>query len=500
MVLKIVIAKFNHETNSFSPISTPISAFGVAGPAWGRCAYEEQKGANSCMSAFIDMAESLGAKVVTPVAAEADPSCPMSYKTYCEIIQPILEAVVSGCDAIMLDLHGSMLAEGVNDGEGVLLEEIRKVAPRTPICISLDLHANVTDKIVENADIIVGFKTYPHIDIHATGYHAARLLRGQLLGVSKPIVRWCQLPLLASTLSMDTSKGAMELAIKSAIAAECEPGVLAVSVFGGFPLADCYDAGMSVVVVTDNNPELATKIANRIALQIWRDRENFVYRSKPLLLSLQEAKSMAKSPGSGPILILDHSDNLMSGGSCETMDILAAVLEVGLVNFAAGPVTDAQAVADMIVAGVGSLITLPIGNKVQLAKQGIAKEPLVLSGKIVSITDGEVEVREEGFATNYLRMGRSVLFDIGVGQLLITERRVEPGDLGVFTSVGVNPKKKTYLVLKSRMYSRVAFEPIAKGLIECDSDVGGPTSSNYSWFPISEVRRPIYPLDRCVEV
>lgn len=494
MALKIVIARFNHETNSFSPTATPLSAFGVNGPTWGKPVYAEQKGAGSAMGAFIDIAESLGADIVTPVAAEADPSAPMSLQTYQQITRPILDAITQGCDAIMLDLHGAMLAEGAEDGEGILLEQVRQLAPHVPLCVSLDLHANITDKIIANADIVVGFKTYPHIDIHATGEHAGSLLRDTLNGKCQPVTRWFQLPLLASTLSMDTSKGAMQRAIAAAVAAEKEPGVLAVSVFGGFPLADFKDAGASVVVVTDNNPELAKSIAQRIGHAMWAERDAFVFRSKPLMQSLAEAKSLAEAPGDGPILLLDHSDNVMSGGTCDVMDVVVGVLDAGLKDFAVGPIADPDVVAELIRAGVGSTLTITLGNKVPLNSQGITKQPLSLRGTVAAITDGMVKVLEGGFTT-FLRMGRSVLFDLGPGQIIITERRAEPNSLGVFSSLGIDPKEKTYLVIKSRMYSRIAFMPIAKGLVECDSDSGGPTSANYALFPFKHVRRPIYPLD-----
>lgn len=494
MTLKIVIARFNHETNSFSPTPTPLSAFGVNGPAWGEQVYAEQKGAGSAMGAFIDIAESMGASMITPVAGEADPSAPMSQRTYLEVSQAILEAVANGCDGIMLDLHGAMLAEGADDGEGILLEQIRHLAPQVPICVSLDLHANITTKMIDNADIVVGFKTYPHVDIHATGVHAGELLRDSINGTYRPVTRWFQLPLLASTLSMDTSKGAMQRAIAAAIAAEGEPGVLAVSVFGGFPLADFKDAGASVVVVTDNDPELASRIAERIGHAMWADREDFVFRSKPLMKSLAEAKSLAEMPGQGPILLLDHSDNVMSGGTCDVMDVVVGVLEAGLINFAVGPIADPEAVAELIKAGVGSTHTVALGNKVPLQSQGITKHPVSLCGKVVAISDGMVKVLEGGFVST-LRMGRSVLFDLGPGQIIITERRAEPNALGVFSSLGIDPREKTYLVIKSRMYSRIAFMPIAKGLIECDSDSGGPTSANYALFPFKHIRRPIYPLD-----
>ncbi|MEO8407898.1 MAG: MlrC C-terminal domain-containing protein, partial [Oxalobacteraceae bacterium] len=217
--------------------------------------------------------------------------------------------------------------------------------------------------------------------------------------------------------------------------------------------------------------------------------------SAPLRQSLERAREIAAGPGAGPVLLLDHSDNVMSGGTCNTMDVLQAALEAGLRGIGVGPISDPQAVAALIAAGTGARITIALGNKVQLLRQGISKTPLLLSGTVRAITDGEFRVSGPIYTGSTIQMGRSVLFDIGAAQIVVTEQRVEPYDLGVFTSVGIDPAQQTFLILKSRMYCRPVFMPIGKGMVECDSDSGGPTSSNYALFPIRKIRRPIYPLD-----
>ena len=250
MPLKIVVARLNHETNTFSPITTPLEAFS---PQWDEAAYRDQKGARTAMGAFLDIAQALDATVVTPLAAMANPSAAVAADAYTLMNDAILRAVAAGCDAIMLDLHGAMVAENAPDGEGLLLQRIRRIAPDTPLCVALDLHANVTQIMVDNADIIVSFKTYPHVDMYETGAHAGRLLADMLQKKIRPALGWRQLPLLSATLTSNTSASAMQRAVQAATAAEAEAGVLAVSVFAGFPLSDFRDAGMSVVVVADSS-------------------------------------------------------------------------------------------------------------------------------------------------------------------------------------------------------------------------------------------------------
>ncbi|WP_304360240.1 M81 family metallopeptidase [Collimonas fungivorans] len=492
MPLKIVVARLNHETNTFSPIPTPLEAFA---PQWSASAFLDQKGARTAMGGFLDVAAALGADIVTPLAAMASPSAAVAADAYAVMSDAIVRAVEDGCDAIMLDLHGAMVAENAEDGEGVLLERIRKIAPQTPLCVALDLHGNVTEKMVANADIMVSFKTYPHIDMYETGAHAGRLLADMLQGKCRPLLGWRQLPLLSATLTSNTSLSAMQRAVQAAKAAESETGVLAVSVLAGFPLSDFRDAGMSVVVVTDNDAALGDRVAARIAGGIWNERADFVYDSQPLSQSLAHANEMAAGAGQGPVLLLDHSDNAMSGGTCNTMDVLEAALAAGMADIAVGPVSDPEAVAELVTVGVGGRATIRLGNKVALLAQGIEKTPLTLSGTVLAVSDGRFQVSGPIYTGSTMQMGQSVLFDIGAAQIVVTEERVEPYDLGVFTSLGLDPASKTYLILKSRMYCRPVFVPISKGLEECDSDSGGPTSSNFKLFPIRNVRRPIYPLD-----
>ena len=490
----VVVARFNHETNTFSPVPTPLDAFG---PRWGEAAYQDQKGARTAMGAFLDIVAALpDVVIVTPVAAMANPSGTVQSEAYDAVCAAILHAVEAGCDAVLLDLHGAMVAAQADDGEGTLLAQIRCIAPHVPLCVALDLHGNVTQAMIDYSDIIVGFKTYPHVDMYETGAHAGRLLVALLEQRIAPVIAWRQLPLLSHTLmSNTTTASAMQRAVAAACRAETEPGILAVSVMAGFSLADVDAAGMSVVVVGDGDPAHADAVAARLARQIWDERDGFVYASAPLAASMQHALHLAAGPGAGPVLLLDHSDNVMSGGTCDTMDVLAAALQAGLADIAVGPVADPAAVAQLVAAGVGATLTIALGNHTALPFQHVHRQPMVVCGTVRAISDGNLCVSGPIYTGSTVRMGRSVLYDIGPARIVVTEERVEPYDLAVFTCVGVVPADHAFLLLKSRMYCRPVFQPISKALVECDSDTGGPTSSNYALFPFRNVRRPIYPLD-----
>lgn len=488
--MKVLIARLNHETNTFSPVPTPLAAFGPDGPTFGEQAYRDNKGMRTAMSAFIDLAEQAGATLVTPVSASANPSGPVDAQAYLTLTQCIVDAA-PGCDAILLDLHGAMVAQNSADGEGDLLLRLRAAAPGVPIGVALDLHANVTPAMVDNADVIVGFKTYPHIDMYETGAHAGRLLFDLLAGRSRPFTRWRGLPLMAHTLRSASFTGAMQRAIEAARAAETSES-LAVSIFAGFSLADIAAPCMSVVVVDARAPERAQATADRIAAQIWAEREAFIYRSEPMPLSIARAKQLADG-ATRPVLLLDHGDNCMSGGTCDTMDALQEALAQGLDGIGVGPLCDPEAVAQLMAAGVGATVTVALGNKVSLAGIGLTKAPVPLTGIVRTIGNGEYVITGPTYTGQRSSMGRTVLFDIGAARIVVTERTQEPWDIGVFECAGLDPRRERFLLLKSRMYCRPVFEPMSAALVECDSR--GVTSSDYSLFPFSQVRRPVFPMD-----
>jgi microcystin degradation protein MlrC len=488
--MRLLIAMMKHETNSFSPIPTPWQRFVDWGAHLGPDVVAAFRGTAMPIGAYIDLAEAAGAELVTPIAAEAMPSGTVSAEAYRRLTDPILEAVArGGVDAALLDLHGAMVSEDEPDGEGGLLEAIRRLAPGLPIAVTCDLHANLTRRMVENCTALIGYKTYPHTDMHLVGRQVGRILLDSLAGKVHPVMAWGNRPLLAQTLRMGTADEPMKSLVEAARAAETGP-ILAATVFGGFPLADMADAGSSAIVVADGDRSAAEAARDRLLDRVWDARDDFLYRGEPLDQAVARAGKIAE----GPVLLLDHADNCGSGGTQDVMTVIGEVLRQGLDDVAVGAVWDPAAVQEMQAAGIGSTVTIALGGKTDMPSIGLEGAPLRVTGKVKLLSDGEWICRGPMYTGVRVKMGPTAVLDTGKVEIVVTSLHHEPWDIGIFTSVGIDPRTKRYLVLKSRIHYRAGFADLARATIPCDGD--GVTTSDNSRLHFERLRRPIYPLDR----
>ena len=490
--MRVVIAMMRHETNTFSPVPTPLARFGASGPDFGNSAAENLRGTNNPFAAYLDIAEKRGATIATPVAGNAPPSGRVHQGAYEKMAGAILDAVDKGCDALMLDLHGAMVTEDSDDGEGELLARIRRLKPDLPIAVALDLHANITPEIVDNCTVLTGYKTYPHVDMYETGRLAGDILMRSLDGEIDPKIVWGRRPMLPHTLKMGHDEEPMRGLIEAARAAEAA-GMPALSVFGGFPLADIPRPGLSVVGVADarTDPGLtrARAAVDAILDSAWEKRADFVYHSENLKESIARAKAM----GEGPVLLIDHADNCASGGTQDTVAVLREALRQGLKDMAVFAICDPQAVDEMARAGVGARLTLKLGGKIDMPSIGAKGEPLEITGTVRALTDGQYLVTGPMATGTHAYMGRAAVLHVDGIDVAVIERNHEPFDLGCLRSLGIEPTARRYVMLKSRIHYRAGFKPIAKAIVECDGD--GVTTSDYGRFGFSKVERPAYPLD-----
>ena len=490
--MKIVIAMMKHETNTFSPIETHWERFENWGAHFGKKALQKYENTRMPMAAYIDLAKETGADIVTPVAAEAMPSGIVAADAYARISDTICEAIDAGCDLALLDLHGAMVTQTTMDGEGALLERIRSIAPGLPIAVTCDFHCNLTQKMVDNCTALIGYKTYPHVDMYEVGLQVGRIVMDSMEGKNTPVMARVQLPILAHTLRQGTDDQPMKSIISACIQAEKQDTVLAATFFGGFPLSDMPDTGSSTLVVTDKDKKQANVTAKKIADLAWQKRSEFIYHCS----SLKGSISVAKKLSDYPVILLDHEDNCGSGGTQDVMAVIREMIDQDLDGVAVAAVYDPGAVKEMQRAGVGTKIKLSLGGKIAIPSLCLEGKPLEIEGRVKVLTDGRWIVHGPMYTGVHVDMGPTALFDTGKIKIVVVSFHHEPWDIGVFTSVGIQPEYEKYLMLKSRIHYRAGFASIGKQTLHCDGK--GVTTSRNELLDYKYLRRPIYPLDKNV--
>jgi microcystin degradation protein MlrC len=486
--MRLLIAMMKHETNTFSPVPTPLARFG---PLYGEAAVHAYRGTGTGLGAYLNLAEREGAEIALPIAAGASPSGPVEDTAFAHIADTIFEAVSrGGYDGIMLDLHGAMVTESLEDGEGQFLRRLRAIDPKTPIAVSLDMHANLYDEIIANATVVTGYRTYPHIDTYETAKFAGEILLRTIRGEVKPVMAWGNAPMLPHVMRQGTDDHPNR-ELQHRCAAMSADGALAASLFTGFPHADITNAGLSAVVVTDNDRKLAEDLRDELLDRAWVEREAFVYKIEPLQQSVARTKAIPR--GDGPVVLLDHYDNCASGGTMDTTVVLAEILRQGLEDVVAFAIYDPEAVRQAIAAGIGTEVTLSIGGKIAMPAIPAESPPLAVTGRVKTISNGRYRNRGPMARGVEMNMGPAVVLDTGPVEIVLISRHVEPSDLNCLLGLGIDPSQKRYVMLKSRIHWRAGLGQMARAVVDCAGV--GVCTSDYSQLQFQKIRRPIYPLD-----
>ncbi|HEV7260303.1 MAG TPA: M81 family metallopeptidase [Bosea sp. (in: a-proteobacteria)] len=493
MTFTVLTAEFSHESNTFSRCPADYAAFTDRGVRLGEDAISERGKANTPIAGFLDIGRPAGWRVIHAISATAQPSGPVTRDAFDRIAGVIVEtakAHAGEIEGVLLGLHGAMVTEFCEDGEGELLERIRAVlGPKVPIGITLDPHANVTRKMTELADIVVSYKTYPHVDVRETGKLAAGILQRAMAGEIRPMTLRAERPMLEEVNGGRTDIGPMVERIAKAKAYEKEAGVFAVSVNGGFGNADIHEVGPTVLVTCDGEHEKHQAFADALVEDMWQRRFEVVTP----FLSVEDAVAEAKAyvAASGPLIIADYADNPGGGGYGDATGLLKGMIAAELEDACFGPIVDPEAAAELRKGTPGSTVSVRLGGKVD---PEIGGGPLALTGTLVSVSDGAYI--GDGPMLGGLRgnWGACAVLRVGDIEILVTTIRAQMTDLQQFRAFGINPAAKRVVGLKSMQHFRAAFEPIAGKVIVCDS--GALCTPDLSKLPYKRVRRPMFPLDR----
>jgi len=486
--VRFFLARFSHETNTFSPLPTGRQEFEARDLRWRGEVLESYRGTGTCLGGMIEVAAAHSVTLVPSVAASAAPAGRVTADFYAEIRARLL-ADLRACgalDGVLLDLHGAMVPEGLEDGEGDLLRAVRAVVgPSVPIAVTLDFHANVTREMVTHASLLHGYKTYPHVDMQARGSEAAARLLDMAAGRIRPTVAFRQTALLPPIAGQLTARGPMRRLHDLAAEMARDPRVVCISVFAGFPLADIHDAGLSVYVATDGDPPLAARLADRLAATAWEHRREFLHAAPPT----REAVARALAFDGGPVVLADIADNPGGGGAGDTTEILRELLRAGARPATVACLWDPGAVRACAAAGAGATLTVAVGGKVDPAHGA----PVEVTGRVRTLSEGRFVHTGPMFHGLEGRLGPTAVLEVDGLKIILISHRWQTLDPEMIRCVGIDPIAEKILAIKSSVHYRAAFEPIAHAILEVDAP--GLSSSNLARFTFTHVRRPIFPLD-----
>ena len=486
--MRLFLSMMSHETNTFSNVPTDRAQFEARDLRYGGEIIEAYRGTGTCLGGMIEAAERCGATLVPSVAASASPAGLVTEEIYQHVKSRMLAdlAAAGRLDGVLLDLHGAMVPEGLDDGEGDLITAVRRaVGPSVPIAVTLDFHGNLTQAMVAGADLLHGYKTYPHVDMADRGVEAGARLAEVIAGRLRPTAAFRKPPLLPPLGNQGTARGPMRRLYDLADEMERDPKVISVSLFAGFPYADIPDAGLGVYVVTNDDRPLAEALAERLARVAWEHRHEFVHTARPV----PDAVAAALAADGRPIVLADMADNTGGGAAGDGTEILRELVKVGARSAVVACLWDPAAVAACAAAGVGKRITLDVGGKVD-ARHGA---PLAVTGVVRTLSDGRFVHKGPMMRGLPGRLGATAVLDVNDVKVILISYRWQTLDPEMIRFVGIDPLGEKILVVKSTIHYRAAFEPIAKEIIEVDAP--GLSSSNLDRFAFKRVRRPIFPLD-----
>jgi microcystin degradation protein MlrC len=490
MTFNVLTAEFLHETNTFSARKTDLAAFEAYTLLPGNERLETFEGTNTGVAGCLECAWKFDWKMTHAVTAHAGPSGPVTTRAFDTITDIILDAARARLpDGVLLPLHGAMVPEFCDDGEGELLQRLRNIiGPDIPIAITLDLHANVSVKMCDLADIIVSYKTYPHIDMREAACHAGDILQRTMLGEISPTTLRAHRPMLGEANGGRTDIGPMIERFERARAYESEPDVFAVSINAGFEESDISEIGPTVLVTCQGDNATHQAFAERIADDIWARRAEVLNT----YYSVQEAAAIAAEfvRTDGPLIIADYADNPGGGAFGDATALLDALLKSSVTNACFGPLVDPAVAAHLHKHSVGDTLTVDLGGKTDPHFGG---GPISITGQIlhlsngVCIGDGPMKGGQE------LHFGKTCVLQVNGIEILVVSEAIQMYDQQQFRSFGIDPSAKTVVGLKSMQHFRAAFEPMAEKIIVCDC--GALCTTDVTKLPYRKVPRPIYPLD-----
>jgi microcystin degradation protein MlrC len=464
---RIAVGGFLHETNTFAPTKASYDAF-VHGGGWPRMeiganVFKTLRRINVGLAGFIEAAEAERWELVPTIFTAATPCAHVTEDAYERIAKVMVDGIAAAgpLDAVYLDLHGAMVAEHLDDGEGEILARVRKViGEELPLVVSLDLHANVTPEMVEHADALIAYRTYPHVDMAETGRACAKHLKVLLETKQRFAKAFRQIPFLIP-ISWQCTNDEPTRGIYQKLAALESHAVPTLSFAPGFPAADFIHCAPSVFAY-GRTQAAADAAADAIAALVESHEDDFDGRIYSPDEGVRHAMELAKT-AQKPVVIADTQDNPGAGGDSDTTGMLRALVRNNAQRAATGVIYDPEAARAAHAAGEGSTVTLALGGKSGIPGDAPYKETFIVE----KLSDGNFIAPGPYFGGRVMEMGPSACLRIGDVRAVVASNKTQLADQAMYRYVGIEPTKQKILVNKSSVHFRADFEPIAETLLIC---------------------------------
>lgn len=492
----LVLGGIFHETNTFSPMPTAMPDFRRRTLLAGEALLTAARGSDSALGGAIAAAE--GARLLPALFASATPAGSITSATFARLRDDLLMRIRQHrlrhprLDGVLLVLHGAMVTGDDRDADGSLIAAVREqVGPRCPIAVVLDFHANISPRMIAEADILHPYRTYPHTDTWETGKRAMRNLIAMAEDRLSPVTAWRRVPLLSPLVAQRTT-GDGPMAEVATLAAEisARPGVVAASVVPGFPYADTPDTGATVLVTTDGDSAMAESCVEELAAFWWERRDRFGRSGTPLA-DLERALATVTPQPERPVVLADCGDNPGAGAPGDATALLQWLIDRELRDVAVATIADGDAFAAAHAAGIGATVEIGVGGKLTPD----SGSPVIARWEVAHLGDGVFRNQGPMGHGGATRLGRTATLRTGGVAVIVCEQRVQVLEPTVFRAAGIEPEGMRWLVVKSSVHYRAAFESIAAHII--DVETPGLSSSNLAALTYEHVMRPIVPLDEC---
>ncbi|RKX31469.1 MAG: hypothetical protein DRP71_13390 [Verrucomicrobia bacterium] len=494
--MKIFLSGLYQETNSFSPVRTDIETFKRGYLLSGNSIRSRLQGTNTEIGGFFDALESDGEpiEIIAGHAAWAVTSGPLKEETLEELTSAIVESLRQALpvDGVLLSLHGSQAADHLDDCAGWILERVREVVGSSlPVVCSLDFHAVVTDRMLRHSNLLVGYRTYPHVDMGETGSRAARALLHLIRTRPKLEIAFKRIPMILPVDHTETLEGPMADLMGRIRAWEDRPDVFSASAFCTHPWIDLEGHGIAMLAYVEQGglPQMEREFTGA-AERIWRQRRAFFSDCPDIEEFLASLDLKAR-----PVSVIDSGDITTAGGVGDSTVILRGVLSLTDPPRTAIPIVDAVALDRAWTAGEGEMMECTIGEG---NGPGGYNSPVTLRGVVKRLSSKPIEVNGTSFSGITMDVGRRALVETGTGIfLLVAEFSSMLNDPEIWRSMGLQPESLDLIVQKSHKLFRAAYADIHKAVVTVDTP--GCTDRNISRLPFVRVARPIFPLDEINE-